>query len=390
MGIKDRLKKRSRNSPVAIVNTGGFEEIICSGYRRLSDNPEIMTAVGTIADVISSMSIHLMENTDRGDVRIKDQLSRKIDIEPNKIMTRKTFMYNVVRAMLLEGNGNAIVYPVTENGFIKELEILDPALVSIIPNGKSYYIDYMGVKLYPDEILHFPINPQPSCPYKGTGYRVQFKDIVKNLNQATQTKNAFMSSKYKPPIIVKMDSMSEEIMSVEGRDKLSSQYLETAEAGKPWIIPAELIDVQSIKPLTISDLAINESVEIDKKTAAAIIGVPSFLLGVGEFKEAEWNNFINTKIKFICEVITQEMTKKLLISPNKYWKFNIRSLYSYDIRTLSDVGCNLYTRGLAQGNEIREWMNMPPLDGLDELVILENYIPQGMIGEQNKLKGENE
>ena len=28
-----------------------------------------------------------------------------------------------------------------------------------------------------------------------------------------------------------------------------------------------------------------------------------------------------------------------------------------------------------------------PKKGLDDLIILENFIPQGMIGEQNKLKG---
>ena len=30
-------------------------------------------------------------------------------------------------------------------------------------------------------------------------------------------------------------------------------------------------------------------------------------------------------------------------------------------------------------------MGLPPLEGLDELVILENFIPAGMIGEQSKL-----
>ena len=132
-----------------------------SGYTPLSQNPEIISAVNKTANLIAGMTIHLMENTENGDQRLINELSRKIDINPNPYMTRATFISALVRILLLEGDGNAVIYPETRNGLIDGLYILPPGQVSFIPDGFGYYMMYNGVKYTCDELVHIPINPDP-------------------------------------------------------------------------------------------------------------------------------------------------------------------------------------------------------------------------------------
>lgn len=390
-GPAPRDRPMQQRSVVWMGDWPDDKSLACAGYTTLAHNPEVMTAVDTIARLIGAMTIHLMQNTPQGDIRIRNGLSNVVDITPNRYMTRSNFIRWIVRTMLLEGNGNAVVMPVTNRGFLEELVPIPPAYVAFVPAGLwDYRIAINGDQFMPEDLLHFAANPGDLYPWLGTGYRVALTSVADNLKQAARTENGFMSSKWKPSLIVKVDALTDEFSSPAGRKKLLESYAMSGEAGEPWLIPAEQFSVEQVKPLTLSDLALSEFVKLDKQTVASILGVPPFVLGVGEFKSEAWNSFISTTIMPIAQGIQQELTRKLLYSPEFYFRFNSRSLYNYDLRELAAVADDQYVRGIMTGNEVRDWLQLSPKDGLDDLIILENYIPRSMVGDQNKLNGGGE
>lgn len=362
--------------------------ILCGdGYRRLEDCPEVQMCAHVYADLISSMTLHLMQNTPLGDVRLRNELSRKLDIEPYSLMTRKAWMYNIVYSLMLPGNGNQITYPITNrDGYLEELIPLKPSAWAFVETGDSYRIRYGDKMLRPDEVLHFTLNPDPEKPWMGTGYRAVLSDVVKALRQANATKRALMESPA-PSLVVKVDGLTEEFSNAEGRRKLTEQYLSSAENGRPWLIPAEAFAVEQVRPLTINDLAIADHVELDKRTIAGVMGVPPYMVGVGEYSKVAHNAFISTRIMPMAKNIEQELTRKLLYAPDLYWKFNPRSLYAYDISEIIAAGKEMVDRMAMRRNEWRDWVGLSPDEEMTELLALENYIPADRLGDQSKLVG---
>lgn len=384
---------RSRDKPGKVKRSGVLcspdeWKILCGdGYKPVTSCPEVQMCAGVYADLISCMTIHLMQNTDQGDVRIKNELAKKLDISPNKDMTRSTFMSLLVSTLILYGN--QVTIPRYNGELLEELQPVKPSMVSFRQDGESYRVRANGWEYSPDEVLHFLIRPDPEQPWQGQGFQVALADVVRSLRQTNATKEAIMKNPV-PSVIVKVNGLLEELNNKDGRKKLRDQYLDDSEAGKPWMIPADTIDVEQVKPLTLNDLAIEKSLELDKKAVAAMMGVPSFLVGVGEFKREEFNWFVSTRVMAIAKSIEQELTKKLLYSPELYWRFNYRSLLNYDIGELVNAGKEMVDRMALRRNEWRDWLGFAPDPDMDELLALENYIPADRLGDQGKLVGGGE
>lgn len=395
MGFFDR---RSRADPVAIFYSG--EGCAPEGYHRLLDAPEVAACVDRICAIVASATIHQMENSRKGDRRVRDQLSRFVDVTPWAPMgTRANWISWIVGTLLTAGNGEAFVLPhyrkEGEQILIDGLEPM-PNAVAVDDETTVYKIHWRGQVYNPDEVVFFRLFADLDRPWRGRGYKVQANKIAASLKETGELKDTLVSPRYKPPMLVAVNS-DVDFSSPKRRDEFISGYLENSETGKPWVFSADLLKVEQMRPLSLTDLAIKDTVELDKRTVAAIFGVPPFLLGLGGYNEAEYNGFIRTVVNHICKVIEQTLTASLLISPTRYFRFNRRHLYAYDMKALVDMDLAMADRGYLNGDEVREDAFRDPA-GLTDYKILENYIPYDMSGSQQKLvpaagtadEGENE
>lgn len=389
MGLFTRKPKQTRaDAPSGLsvvgitLNTPG---VICpSGYHPLLDAPEVAAAVWRIADMIGSMTIHQMQNTKDGDVRVRDNLARKVDIEPWSLGTRQGWTSWITATMLSEGE--AFVLPRTSGGLLMDLPPAPEARAQLRSDGTPYEVVYKGLTFDPDEVLHFRLRPDPRYPWKGMGLRVQLQSVVDSILQTSVTKQSIMTSDYKPPVIIGVNSDAD-LGDADLRTAFLDKIWKRNSPDEPVVIPSDLLTVTQPKYMSLSDLAIKDGVELDKKAVAGLFGVPGFMVGVGSFNREEYNAFISGVLLPLAKIIEQELTKKLLLSADRYFRFNPRSLYAYDLKDLATIGDEQYVRGLMQGNEVRDWLGLSPLPGLDKLVILENYIPADKVGDQKKLEG---
>jgi HK97 family phage portal protein len=387
---KRKKAQRRQNSPVAFWLQGEEAKNILmpSGYMPITKNEEVKKCIHKIADLVSSMTIMLMENSNDGDIRLKNELSKKIDVYPNQYMIRKNFIYKIVADMI--STGNSVVYPTEEDGLLDNLTIWDINSVTFRGDFESYQIEYKLQKFDPEELLHFVLIPDDLLPFKGQGFIPVVKDTIANIVQANTTKAGFLQSKWRPSLIIKVESDAEGMQIKDEREKILNSYVGDTENGEPWIVPAAEIDVKEVRPLSLQDLAIQESIELDKKAVASAFGVPAFMMGVGNFNKDEYNNFISSVIMPIAKVIEQEMTKKLVYKPTWYFRFNAKSLMQYNLGELTTHVKEMVGGGLINRNEGRNAFDYSPVDGLNEYVVLENYIPVEDVGNQKKLKGGDE
>ena len=135
--------------------------VVPAGYMRLLDSPEIGACIDRMVSLIATLPIYLMRNSELGDVRVHDALSRLVDVLPWRYGTRRDWIGWVLTTLLGEGDGNAVCLIRTEGGIPVELLPMPGAALEPINGGLDYRIYWRGSYYDPGDCLHCTLLPDP-------------------------------------------------------------------------------------------------------------------------------------------------------------------------------------------------------------------------------------
>ena len=96
-----------------------------------------------------------------------------------------------------------------QNGLLENLVIWDINRVTFSGDFTGYEMEYNLQRIEPDEVLHFVLIPDDVLPFKGQGFIPIVKETIANMVQANTTKTGFLQSKWRPSLIIKVESDAE-------------------------------------------------------------------------------------------------------------------------------------------------------------------------------------
>lgn len=328
----------------------------------------------------------------------------------NSIITRYNIIKNVVKDIILYGNGFIFIERDNETGQPKTLHY-SPANQTTIwydeLNHKLYYYNFTYLDRIDDgtNYLHFYMNSDDGFIGKGVlKYAYNVLDIASVIQNAT---SSYYSTAGQQFGIVSPNGPLPEVGNQQKQlDKLVQKWEEAQmKANKGTVFfPSDL----KFTPMTntAKDSALIEAREYNAVEVGRFICNISPVL-LGDLRHLAYNSLTESQREFVIHSLAplvtmiEEQCNKKLIMPSKHCKqfvdLDETSILANDTEKQANEVTTLTNSGIITPNEARKRLGLPPVDGGDALVIPFTKIEDNTIGntgdeneDKNNVEQENE
>lgn len=349
-------------------------------------------AVNLISQSCAILPIKLYKKTEDGKQEIENELSWMINNEPNGIQSRYTFFKQIMQDVLLFGNGYALI--IREGTQVKEIRYIKPMYVTIIYNEVDYSIKYdikgYGVK-QSYEVLHF---------FNESDDGIQGKSILKSAGDSLELaadSNRTARKFFKNGMGISGILKFKNLLNDKQRNEIRTAWSTSMSTGEGGIaILGNDADFQSVS-LDPKNSQLLESRQFNVAEIARFFDLNPCMLGT----DSNYNQIEAAMIGFLQEclqpkltMMEQELSRKLLLTRERmqgyYFAWSTEDILRCTKKDLADYFTKLVTNGLATPNELREKLDLKPMEGGDECYMQTAMAPINNIVKNTENEGNKE
>lgn len=342
----------------------------------------VFACIDAISSDIAKMPLEPYYIDDKGIKRkaLSDSTYNLLNFEPNEYMTRFTFMQSLVISMLTKGN--AFAYIERDNtGVAKALYYVPADDVTIYKNPRTRIIEYYRINstafvVEPNDMIHLlnfsidGIEGVSTLSYAGNtlgltrnSERQALKSFSDNVSEVLSTENPHLTKEQREQIRKEWyDNMSEggsglailggglsyNKISINAKD---AQLLESRAFNVP-----EICRFFRVSPVKVGDLTKSSYSTVEATNIAYLSDTLSPYLE-------------KIELEFRRKIYPKEKKKRIKI------EFDPSALLRADSTAMAQLYSSLFPLGAITTNELRDKLNLPPIDGGDTAFVMVNTIP---------------
>lgn len=375
MGLFDKLRPQKQAETRSAYDESGVGLALnFNGYSTYKTSQAMTLAavhrcVSVITNAVSSLPVKLyIIDKDGYKQEIENELSYALSKKPNSKMNSYTFYSLIVKDILLNGNGYALI--IREGGKIKGFQYVPAGLVS--PVDMIDHIEYSvtGVKgtVRQEDILHF-MNYTENGVY-GISVLTHARRTLGITDYGDKAAENFYKSGGCTSGFLKFDGPS----NSKQRDEMISAW-NTATGGPNngpngiAVLPANVTYTQlSVNP---ADAQLLESRKFEVIDICRFFGVSPtkcFDLSSASYSTVEATElaFLNDTLRPLLSKIEMELETKLF-KPGEHYdiKFDVSELLRTDKTSQAQYFTQLFNLGVLSPNDIRKQLDMDAVEGGD-------------------------
>lgn len=399
MGLFDFLKKEKRMTEEEFIEAlfKGMDKITfisANGYNVL-DMPAVLTCLNKMADTIGQLPLNVYLKDDKGNKErdFKNNLDYVLSTRPAANMTPTIFKKYITMQMLIFGECFCKVIRDSTGEVIAIAPLKNSTITYEINtnSGDFFYRFYENGRFvdnvsFQNNYLHLKDN------VGNDGNKIS---IINKLGDTLGMNSGlisflktYLNNMVQPSFVLEANSD----LNKEQMKKISTDFKTALKdlVGLPLVLPKGF-SAKEYKASRLKDLNFDELLEQNKKDILSVFEMPLHVLNLDKFDEKAENNFIKNKIIPRLINIEEEMMYTLFSKEElavRFIKFNVNGLLRGTLTERVDYYTKMFQIGAMTQNEIRRREDMNDIEGGDVPLMLENYLPSSLLGQQKKINSE--